>query len=203
MNAPMESPIRSAQVARRTAETEIEVRVVIDGSGHTQLATGIAFLDHMLDQVGRHGMLDLAVAAKGDLHIDAHHTVEDIGITFGQAVRQALGDKRGIRRYGHAYVPLDEALSRVVLDLSGRPGLEFHVPFMRALVGTFDVDLIHEFFQGFANHALVTMHVDNLRGDNAHHQAETVFKAFARALRIACERDPRAADEIPSTKGAL
>ncbi|HXT03275.1 MAG TPA: imidazoleglycerol-phosphate dehydratase HisB [Casimicrobiaceae bacterium] len=199
----MESPIRSAQVARRTAETEIEVRVVIDGSGHTQLATGIAFLDHMLDQVGRHGMLDLAVAAKGDLHIDAHHTVEDIGITFGQAVRQALGDKRGIRRYGHAYVPLDEALSRVVLDLSGRPGLEFHVPFMRALVGTFDVDLIHEFFQGFANHALVTMHVDNLRGDNAHHQAETVFKAFARALRMACERDPRAADEIPSTKGAL
>jgi imidazoleglycerol-phosphate dehydratase len=203
MNAPMESPIRSAQVARRTAETEIEVRVVIDGSGHTQLATGIAFLDHMLDQVGRHGMLDLAVAAKGDLHIDAHHTVEDIGITFGQAVRQALGDKRGIRRYGHAYVPLDEALSRVVLDLSGRPGLEFHVPFMRALVGTFDVDLIHEFFQGFANHALVTMHVDNLRGDNAHHQAETVFKAFARALRMACERDPRAVDEIPSTKGAL
>jgi imidazoleglycerol-phosphate dehydratase len=203
MNAPMESPIRSAQVARRTAETEIEVRVVIDGSGHTQLATGIAFLDHMLDQVGRHGMLDLAVAAKGDLHIDAHHTVEDIGITFGQAVRQALGAKRGIRRYGHAYVPLDEALSRVVLDLSGRPGLEFHVPFMRALVGTFDVDLIHEFFQGFANHALVTMHVDNLRGDNAHHQAETVFKAFARALRMACERDPRAADEIPSTKGAL
>jgi imidazoleglycerol-phosphate dehydratase len=203
MNAPMDSPIRSAQVARRTAETEIEVRVVIDGSGHTELATGIAFLDHMLDQVGRHGMLDLAVAAKGDLHIDAHHTVEDIGITFGQAVRQALGDKRGIRRYGHAYVPLDEALSRVVLDLSGRPGLEFHVPFMRALVGTFDVDLIHEFFQGFANHALVTMHVDNLRGDNAHHQAETVFKAFARALRMACERDPRAADEIPSTKGAL
>ena len=203
MNAPMESPIRSAQVARRTAETEIEVHVVIDGSGHTQLATGIAFLDHMLDQVGRHGMLDLAVAAKGDLHIDAHHTVEDIGITFGQAVRQALGDKRGIRRYGHAYVPLDEALSRVVLDLSGRPGLEFHVPFMRALVGMFDVDLIHEFFQGFANHALVTMHVDNLRGDNAHHQAETVFKAFARALRMACERDPRAADEIPSTKGAL
>ena len=203
MNAPMESPVRSAQVARRTAETEIEVRVVIDGSGRTQLATGIAFLDHMLDQVGRHGMLDLAVAAKGDLHIDAHHTVEDIGITFGQALRQALGDKRGIRRYGYAYVPLDEALSRVVLDLSGRPGLEFHVPFMRALVGTFDVDLIHEFFQGFANHALVTIHVDNLRGDNAHHQAETVFKAFARALRMACERDPRAADEIPSTKGAL
>lgn len=203
MNAPMESPVRSAQVARRTAETEIEVRVVIDGSGRTQLATGIAFLDHMLDQVGRHGMLDLAVAAKGDLHIDAHHTVEDIGITFGQALRQALGDKRGIRRYGYAYVPLDEALSRVVLDLSGRPGLEFHVPFMRALVGTFDVDLIHEFFQGFANHALVTIHVDNLRGDNAHHQAETVFKAFARALRMACERDPRAAGDVPSTKGSL
>jgi imidazoleglycerol-phosphate dehydratase len=203
MNAPMESPVRSAQVARRTAETEIEVRVVIDGSGHTELATGIAFLDHMLDQVGRHGMLDLAVAAKGDLHIDAHHTVEDIGITLGQALRQALGDKRGIRRYGYAYVPLDEALSRVVLDLSGRPGLEFHVPFMRSLVGTFDVDLIHEFFQGFANHALATVHVDNLRGNNAHHQAETVFKAFARALRMACERDPRAAGEIPSTKGAL
>jgi imidazoleglycerol-phosphate dehydratase len=203
MNAPMESPVRSAQVARRTAETEIEVRVVIDGSGHTELATGIAFLDHMLDQVGRHGMLDLAVAAKGDLHIDAHHTVEDIGITLGQALRQALGDKRGIRRYGYAYVPLDEALSRVVLDLSGRPGLEFHVPFMRSLVGTFDVDLIHEFFQGFANHALATVHIDNLRGNNAHHQAETVFKAFARALRMACERDPRAAGEIPSTKGAL
>jgi len=203
MNAPMELPARSAQVTRKTAETDIEVGVVIDGHGKTQLATGIAFLDHMLDQVGRHGMLDLAVAAKGDLHIDAHHTVEDIGITFGQAVRQALGDKRGIRRYGHAYVPLDEALSRVVLDLSGRPGLEFHVPFMRALIGNFDVDLIHEFFQGFANHALATIHVDNLRGDNAHHQAETVFKAFARALRMACERDPRAAGEVPSTKGAL
>ena len=203
MNAPMELPARSAQVTRKTAETEIEVSVAIDGRGKTQLATGIAFLDHMLDQVGRHGMLDLAVAAKGDLHIDAHHTVEDIGITFGQAVRQALGDKRGIRRYGHAYVPLDEALSRVVLDLSGRPGLEFHVPFMRALIGTFDVDLIHEFFQGFANHALATIHIDNLRGNNAHHQAETVFKAFARALRTACERDPRAAGEVPSTKGAL
>jgi imidazoleglycerol-phosphate dehydratase len=203
MNAPTEPPVRSAEVSRRTAETDIRVRVAIDGRGHTELSTGIAFLDHMLDQVGRHGMLDLVVEARGDLHIDAHHTVEDIGITFGQAMRQALGDKRGIRRYGHAYVPLDEALSRVVLDLSGRPGLEFHVPFTRALVGTFDVDLIHEFFQGFANHALATMHVDNLRGSNAHHQAETVFKAFARALRMACERDPRAADEIPSPKGAL
>lgn len=196
-------PIRTAQVTRRTAETDIDVRVVVDGTGRTELATGIAFLDHMLDQVGRHGMLDLAITAKGDLHIDAHHTVEDIGITLGQALRQALGDKRGIRRYGHAYVPLDEALSRVVLDLSGRPGLEFHVPFTRALVGTFDVDLIHEFFQGFANHALVTLHIDNLRGNNAHHQAETVFKAFARALRIACERDSRAAGDVPSTKGSL
>ncbi|MEO9135973.1 MAG: imidazoleglycerol-phosphate dehydratase HisB [Casimicrobiaceae bacterium] len=203
MDAPIESPVRGAQVERRTAETDISVRVAIDGSGRTELATGIAFLDHMLDQVGRHGMFDLAVAAKGDLHIDAHHTVEDVGITFGQALRQALGDKRGIRRYGHAYVPLDEALSRVVLDLSGRPGLEFHVPFTRALIGAFDVDLIREFFQGFANHALVTMHVDNLRGDNAHHQAETVFKAFARALRMACERDPRAAGVVPSTKGTL
>ncbi|HEY7787676.1 MAG TPA: imidazoleglycerol-phosphate dehydratase HisB [Casimicrobiaceae bacterium] len=203
MNPPIESSVRTAQVERRTAETDISVRVTIDGSGRTELATGIAFLDHMLDQVGRHGMLDLAIAAKGDLHIDAHHTVEDIGITFGQALRQALGDKRGIRRYGHAYVPLDEALSRVVLDLSGRPGLEFHVPFTRALVGTFDVDLIHEFFQGFTNHALATMHIDNLRGDNAHHQAETVFKAFARALRMACERDPRTAGDVPSTKGAL
>ncbi len=203
MDAPIESPVRSAQVERRTAETDISVRVAIDGSGRTELATGIAFLDHMLDQVGRHGMFDLAVVAKGDLHIDAHHTVEDVGITFGQALRQALGDKRGIRRYGHAYVPLDEALSRVVLDLSGRPGLEFHVPFTRALIGAFDVDLIREFFQGFANHALVTMHVDNLRGDNAHHQAETVFKAFARALRMACERDPRAAGVVPSTKGTL
>jgi imidazoleglycerol-phosphate dehydratase len=203
MNAPAALPTRSAQVTRRTAETDIDVRVVVDGTGRTELATGIAFLDHMLDQVGRHGMLDLAITARGDLHIDAHHTVEDVGITLGQALRQALGDKRGIRRYGHAYVPLDEALSRVVLDLSGRPGLEFHVPFARALVGTFDVDLIHEFFQGFVNHALVTMHIDNLRGSNAHHQAETVFKAFARALRTACERDPRAGGEVPSTKGAL
>ena len=203
MNAPSPTPLRSAEVQRRTAETDISVRLAVDGGGRTQLATGIPFLDHMLDQVGRHAMLDLTIAATGDLHIDAHHTVEDVGITFGQALRQALGDRTGVRRYGHAYVPLDEALSRVVLDLSGRPGLEFHVPFTRALVGTFDVDLVHEFFQGFVNHALVTLHVDNLRGTNAHHQAETVFKAFARALRMACERDPRAAGSVPSTKGAL
>ena len=203
MNAPLQPPVRSAEVERRTVETDISVRLAIDGTGRTQLATGIAFLDHMLDQVGRHAAFDLAIAARGDLHIDAHHTVEDVGITFGQALRQALGDRTGVRRYGHAYVPLDEALSRVVLDLSGRPGLEFHVPFTRALVGTFDVDLVHEFFQGFVNHALVTLHVDNLRGNNAHHQAETVFKAFARALRMACERDPRAAGAVPSTKGSL
>jgi imidazoleglycerol-phosphate dehydratase len=203
MNAPLDQPVRSAQVDRRTAETDISVRLAIDGTGRTELASGIAFLDHMLDQVGRHALFDLSVSAKGDLHIDAHHTVEDIGITLGQAFKRAMGDKKGIRRYGHAYVPLDEALSRVVLDLSGRPGLEFHVPFTRALVGTFDVDLIHEFFQGFVNHALVTLHIDNLRGDNAHHQAETVFKAFARALRMACERDSRLGGEIPSTKGSL
>jgi imidazoleglycerol-phosphate dehydratase len=203
MNAPLQPPVRSAEVERRTAETDISVRLAIDGTGRTQLATGIPFLDHMLDQVGRHAGFDLAIAARGDLHIDAHHTVEDVGITFGQALRQALGDRTGVRRYGHAYVPLDEALSRVVLDLSGRPGLVFHVAFTRALVGTFDVDLVHEFFQGFVNHALVTLHVDNLRGNNAHHQAETVFKAFARALRMACERDPRAAGAIPSTKGSL
>ena len=203
MNTTQGRSARTANVVRRTAETDIEVRIDIDGTGKIALATGIPFLDHMLDQVGRHGMLDLAITAKGDLHIDAHHTVEDVGITFGQALRQALGDKRGIRRFGYAYVPLDEALSRVVLDLSGRPGLEFHVPFVRAIVGTFDVDLVHEFFQGFANHALVTLHVDNLRGANAHHQAETVFKAFARALRMACERDPRVGTEVPSPKGAL
>ena len=203
MNAPLEWPVRNAEVERRTAETEIAVRVSIDGAGRTDLATGIAFLDHMLDQVGRHAMFDLAVTARGDLHIDAHHTVEDVGITFGQAFKRAMGDKKGIRRYGHAYVPLDEALSRVVLDLSGRPGMEYHVPFTRALVGTFDVDLVHEFFQGFVNHALITLHIDNLRGTNAHHQAETVFKAVARALRMACERDPRSAGEIPSTKGPL
>jgi len=203
MNAPQSVAPRAAQVSRDTAETKIAVRVDLDGSGRTRLATGVPFLDHMLDQVGRHGMLDLDIEARGDLHIDAHHTVEDVGIALGQAVKQALGGKAGIRRYGHAYVPLDEALSRVVIDLSGRPGLEFHVPFVRAIVGTFDVDLVHEFFQGFANHALCTLHVDNLRGDNAHHQAETVFKAFARAVRMAVSRDARAGAAIPSTKGTL
>jgi len=202
MTAAMQ-PARRARVERNTAETQIAVAVDLDGSGRAELASGVPFLDHMLDQIARHGMVDLAVAAKGDLHIDAHHTVEDIGITFGQALHQALGDRRGLTRYGHAYVPLDEALSRVVLDLSGRPGLEFHVPFKRALIGTFDVDLTHEFFQGFVNHALVTLHVDNLRGENAHHQAETVFKAFGRALRMAVARDPRAGDAVPSTKGTL
>jgi imidazoleglycerol-phosphate dehydratase len=203
MNAPAEMPARIAHVERKTAETTITVDVNLDGSGHAVLATGVPFLDHMLDQVGRHSLIDLDIRARGDLHIDAHHTVEDIGITLGAAIKQALGDKTGIRRYGHAYVPLDEALSRVVIDFSGRPGLEYHVPFTRALIGAFDVDLVHEFFQGFANHALATVHIDNLRGDNAHHQAETVFKAFARALRLACERDPRAAGILPSTKGAL
>ncbi|HSV19942.1 MAG TPA: imidazoleglycerol-phosphate dehydratase HisB [Casimicrobiaceae bacterium] len=202
MTAAVPNP-RTADIRRDTAETRIAVRVDLDGSGRTILATGIPFLDHMLDQVGRHGMLDLEVEAQGDLHIDAHHTVEDVGIALGAAVKQALGGKMGIRRYGHAYVPLDEALSRVVIDLSGRPGLTFNVAFTRAIVGTFDVDLVHEFFQGFANHALATVHVDNLRGDNAHHQAETVFKAFGRALRMACERDARAAGAIPSTKGSL
>jgi len=194
---------RSAKVERNTNETRITVEVNLDGDGRAELATGVPFLDHMLDQLARHGMVDLVVRATGDLHIDAHHTVEDIGITLGQAVAKALGDKRGLTRYGHAYVPLDEALSRVVIDLSGRPGLEFHVPFTRAMIGAFDVDLTHEFFQGFVNHALVTLHVDNLRGQNAHHQAETVFKAFARALRMAVTRDARAAGVVPSTKGAL
>jgi imidazoleglycerol-phosphate dehydratase len=195
--------MRTASITRKTAETQITVTANIDGAGRAKVATGVAFLDHMLDQVARHGMIDLDIDAKGDLHIDAHHTVEDVGITFGQAVAKAVGDKRGIRRFGQAYVPLDEALSRVVVDFSGRPGLEFHVPFTRALIGEFDVDLVHEFFQGFVNHALVTLHVDNLRGVNAHHQAETVFKAFALALRMALEVDPRRGAAVPSTKGTL
>jgi len=194
---------RAAEVTRNTRETQIRVRIDLDGSGASSFVTGVPFLDHMLDQVARHGMIDIDIEAKGDLHIDAHHTVEDIGITLGQAFARAVGDKKGIRRYGHAYVPLDEALSRVVVDLSGRPGLEFHVPFKRAMIGAFDVDLAHEFFQGFVNHALATLHVDNVRGENAHHQCETVFKAFGRALRMACEADERAADIIPSTKGSL
>jgi len=195
--------MRTAKADRKTAETQIAVSVGLDGSGRASLATGVPFLDHMLDQVARHGMLDLDIQAKGDLHIDAHHTVEDVGIALGQAVARAVGDKKGIRRYGHAYVPLDEALSRVVIDFSGRPGLEYHVEFKRALIGEFDVDLVHEFFQGFANHAQVTLHVDNLRGDNAHHQCETMFKAFGRALRMAVELDARAAGTVPSTKGTL
>jgi imidazoleglycerol-phosphate dehydratase len=197
------SPKRIAKVERNTKETKIAVEVNLDGTGRAELATGVPFLDHMLDQLARHSMVDLTIRAEGDLHIDAHHTVEDIGITLGQAVAKALGDKKGLARYGHAYVPLDEALSRVVIDLSGRPGLEFHVPFTRAMIGTFDVDLTHEFFQGFVNHALVTLHIDNLRGDNAHHQAETAFKAFARALRMAVALDPQARGSVPSTKGAL
>jgi imidazoleglycerol-phosphate dehydratase len=201
MTAPI-SPRRAA-VERNTRETQIRVEIDLDGSGRCKVSSGIGFFDHMLDQIARHGMLDLTVEARGDLHIDGHHTIEDIGITFGQAFAQAVGDKAGVRRYGHAYVPLDEALSRVVVDLSGRPGLEWHVAFRRAMIGEFDVDLTHEFFQGFANHALVTLHIDNLRGDNAHHQCETVFKAFARALRMAVEPDPRAAGVIPSTKGSL
>jgi len=202
MNATAPAP-RTASVQRDTAETRIAVEWSLDGSGRANLATGVPFLDHMLDQVARHGMTDLAVRADGDLHIDAHHSVEDVGITMGQAFRQAVGDKSGLVRYGHAYVPLDEALARVVVDLSGRPGLEFHVPFARAMIGTFDVDLVHEFFQGFVNHAQVTLHVDGLRGQNAHHQAETVFKAFGRALRMAVARDARAAGVVPSTKGSL
>ncbi|MFA7280371.1 MAG: imidazoleglycerol-phosphate dehydratase HisB [Sterolibacterium sp.] len=195
--------MRQGEIKRKTLETQISVRLDLDGSGRSQLATGIGFLDHMLDQIARHGMLDLEIAASGDLHIDAHHTVEDIGITLGQALAQAIGDKQGLRRYGHAYVPLDEALSRVVVDLSGRPGLVFEVDFARALIGEFDVDLIHEFFQGLTNHAAISLHMDNLRGDNAHHQAETLFKAFGRALRMAVEHDPRAAGTVPSTKGSL
>ncbi len=193
---------RTAEVTRDTKETQIRARINLDGSGAGKLDTGVPFLDHMLDQVARHGGFDLEISARGDLHIDAHHTVEDIGITLGQALAQALGDKQGIRRYGHAYVPLDEALSRVVVDLSGRPGLDFKIDFARARIGEFDVDLVHEFFQGFVNHAQVTLHVDNLKGDNAHHQAETAFKAFGRALRMAVELDPRARG-VPSTKGTL
>ena len=196
-------PHRQAEVVRSTAETQITVRVDLDGSGRAELATGIGFFDHMLDQIARHGLIDLDIQAIGDLHIDGHHTVEDVGITFGQAVHKAVGDKKGIRRYGHAYVPLDEALSRVVIDFSGRPGLVMNVPFKSGMIGTFDSQLAHEFFQGFANHAFVTLHFDNLRGENAHHQCETVFKAFARALRVALELDPRSAGAIPSTKGSL
>jgi imidazoleglycerol-phosphate dehydratase len=195
--------MRKAEVQRDTKETQVFVALDLDGRGEGKLDSGIPFLDHMLDQVARHGGLDLTVRAKGDLEIDAHHTVEDIGITLGMALARALGDKKGIRRYGHAYVPLDEALSRAVVDFSGRPGLEFHVKFTRARVGEFDVDLTHEFFQGLVNHAHATVHIDNLRGDNSHHQCETVFKAFARALRMAVEPDPRAAGIVPSTKGAL
>jgi imidazoleglycerol-phosphate dehydratase len=209
--SPTSSPIRpmtaatarSADVSRNTRETQIRVTLSLDGTGIGRFASGVGFLDHMLDQIARHALFDLTVEAQGDLHIDGHHTVEDIGITIGQAFARAIGDKQGIRRYGHAYVPLDEALSRVVIDLSGRPGLSWHVPFTRAMIGSFDVDLAHEFFQGFVNHAQVTLHVDNLRGDNAHHQCETVFKAFARALRQAVEIDPRAPGVVPSTKGSL
>jgi len=195
--------MRSAKVTRNTLETKITVEVNLDGTGKVKLDTGLPFLEHMLDQIARHGLIDLDINAKGDLHIDAHHTVEDIGITLGQAFAQAVGDKKGIRRYGHAYVPLDEALSRVVLDISGRPGLVFNAEFVRSNVGEFEVDLIREFFQGFVNHALVTLHIDNLAGDNAHHQAETIFKAFGRALRVALEIDPRMGGMMPSTKGSL
>ena len=194
--------MRKAEVTRNTKETKITVRLNLDGKGKSRIATGVPFLDHMLDQIARHGAIDLAVRAQGDLEIDAHHTVEDIGITFGQAFAKAAGDKKGVRRYGHAYVPLDEALSRAVIDLSGRPGLEYQVDFTRARIGEFDVDLVHEFFQGFVNHAQVTLHVDNVKGTNAHHQAETAFKAFGRALRMAIERDPRV-QGVPSTKGSL
>ncbi|MBP7573344.1 MAG: imidazoleglycerol-phosphate dehydratase HisB [Rhodoferax sp.] len=194
---------RIAEVTRKTAETQITVKVNLDGTGKASLSTGIGFFDHMLDQIARHGLIDLDIQALGDLHIDGHHTVEDVGITLGQAVHKAVGDKKGIRRYGHAYVPLDEALSRVVVDFSGRPGMIMNVPFKSGMIGTFDSQLTHEFFQGFVNHAFVTLHVDNLRGENAHHQAETVFKAFARALRMALEMDPRAMDTIASTKGSL
>ena len=195
--------MRKAAVQRKTKETDVAVEIDLDGSGASSISTGIGFFDHMLDQIARHGLIDLEIDAQGDLHIDGHHTVEDVGITFGLAVAKAVGDKRGLRRYGHAYVPLDEALSRVVIDFSGRPGLVMHVPFKAGMIGGFDAQLAHEFFQGFANHALVTLHIDNLRGENAHHQCETVFKAFARALRSAVEIDPRVGDAVPSTKGTL
>jgi imidazoleglycerol-phosphate dehydratase len=206
MTTPTPTPTaapRIAEVSRNTAETKIRVKVNLDGTGKANLHTGIGFFDHMLDQIARHGMIDLDIHADGDLHIDGHHTVEDVGITLGQAFHQAVGDKKGIRRYGHAYVPLDEALSRVVIDFSGRPGLVMDVPFKSGMIGAFDTQLTHEFFQGFANHAFVTLHIDNIKGENAHHQAETVFKAFARALRSAIEFDPRAVGMIPSTKGSL
>ena len=195
--------MRQSDITRNTLETQVRVKLDLDGTGQSRLATGIGFLDHMLDQIARHGMLDLDVEAKGDLHIDAHHSIEDVGITLGQALAKAIGDKKGLRRYGHAYVPLDEALSRVVVDLSGRPGLVFNVNFTRATIGEFDVDLIREFFQGLVNHAAISLHLDNLRGDNAHHQAETLFKAFGRALRMAVEVDPRVTSSIPSAKGSL
>lgn len=206
MNAPDQVPActdRVAEVTRNTAETQITVRVNLDGTGAAKLHTGIGFFDHMLDQIARHGLIDLDIHAVGDLHIDGHHTVEDVGITLGQAFAKAVGDKKGIRRYGHAYVPLDEALSRVVIDFSGRPGLHMHIPFTAGSIGGFDTQLTFEFFQGFVNHALVTLHLDNLRGRNAHHQAETLFKAFGRALRMAIELDPRMAGQMPSTKGCL
>jgi imidazoleglycerol-phosphate dehydratase len=194
---------RTAEVSRQTAETKINVKLNLDGTGVSKLSTGIGFFDHMLDQIARHGLIDLEIEALGDLHIDGHHTVEDVGITLGQAIAQAVGDKRGIRRYGHAYVPLDEALSRVVVDFSGRPGLEMHLPFTSGQIGEFDTQLTFEFFQGLVNHAFITLHIDNLKGVNAHHQAETVFKAFGRALRAALEWDPRAIGQVPSTKGSL
>ncbi len=194
---------RTAEIIRNTNETKIHVAINLDGTGQQNLATGVPFLDHMLDQIARHGLVDLDIQAQGDLQIDDHHTVEDVGIALGQAIFQAIGDKKGIQRYGHAYVPLDESLSRVVIDFSGRPYLSFHVPFARAMTGRFDLDLVREFFQGLVNHARISLHIDNLRGDNAHHQCETVFKAFGRALRMAAELDPRAADNIPSTKGTL
>ena len=199
----LKNPMRQAEITRNTLETQITVRLNLDGTGQGKFATGVPFLDHMLDQIARHGLIDLDVQAIGDLHIDAHHTVEDVGITIGQVLAKAWGDKKGLTRYGHSYVPLDEALSRVVIDLSGRPGMEYHVPFTRAMIGQFDVDLVHEFFQGLINHAGMSLHIDNLRGVNAHHQAETVFKAFGRALRMAAAPDLRMAGVMPSTKGSL